>query len=167
MSAEEVDDPERDGGAFDLEAEWPEAKWFKNRRPESDREPLWILPVFLLYTGFFFGPFVTLLAAVFALKGRIPVRMAAFLTGVAGTAWCLLQGLSVLNGPVWSEYVLQGMRSGSNFAFGIIAYVAVRRVAVRHFQMTRTTIAVSAGAVVLGGVVFLLLPNEILIALGR
>lgn len=167
MSAEDANNSAGESTSFDLESEWPEAKWFGRGSAKTDPEPLWILPVFLLYTGFFFGPFVTLLVAVFALKGRIPARMAAFLTGVAGTAWCLLQGISVMRGPLWSEYALQGVRSASNFAFGIIAYVTVRRLAVRHFRMTRTTIIVSTIAILIAIGVFFVLPTEILIALGR
>lgn len=167
MSAEDADHGENQPSPFDLETEWPEAKWFDRGASDEDREGLWILPVFLLYTGFFFGPFVTLLVAVVALKGRVPVRMAAFLTGVAGTAWCLLQGISVFKGPLWSEYALQGTRSAINFAFGIVAYVVIRRIAVHYFQMTRTTLFVSAIVVLAGGLLFVFLPSDILIALGR
>ncbi len=162
-----MDNRESDSATFDLESEWPEAKWFDRSSSNPDREALWILPVFLLYTGFFFGPFVTLLAAVVALKGRVPVRMAAFLTGVAGTAWCLLQGISVMKGPLWSEYALQGMRSATNFAFGIVAYITVRRLAVHYFKLTRLTVAVSLAGLTIGVLVFVFTPNDVLIALGR
>ena len=151
---------------FDLDAQWPEARWFGHGSGE-DRESLWVFPVLLLYTGFFFGPFVTVLAAIFALRGRIGLRQAGILTGVAGTCWCLMQGLSVVYGPLWSEYALQGMRSGLNFVNGITAYILVRRAVLPELRVTRTTVLVSAIFVVAAAVVFMFTPGRLLIALGR
>lgn len=158
--------PPPESQPFDLETEWPEARWF-DRGVGDERESLWVFPVLLLYTGFFFGPFVTVLAAIFAMRGRIGLRQAGILTGVAGTCWCLMQGLSVVYGPLWSEYALQGMRSGLNFANGITAYVLVRRAVLPELRVTRTTVLASTIFVIVAAAVFIFTPGRVLIALGR
>lgn len=160
--------PVEESEPFDLEAEWPEAKFLRSRPGGlGDEESLWLYPVLLLYAGFFFGPFVTVLVSVIALKGRISLRHAAILTGVAGTAWCLLQGISAWQGPVWSEYALQAMRSSFNFAVGIVAYVSVRQTVVKRLYATRTTLIVSVVLFGIGAAIFLLTPPNVLVALGR
>ena len=153
---------------FDLESEWPEAKFLRTvPRGVGDDESLWLYPVLLLYVGFFFGPFVTVLASVLALKGRISLRHAAILTGVAGTAFCLLQGLSAWYGPTWSEYGLQAMRSAFNFATGIVAYVTVRQTVVKRLRATRATLVISVVAFAIAAAIFFLTPPQLLVALGR
>lgn len=157
-------------GPIDLAAEWSELTegrgWFRGSG-DSSRGSQWFFPVLLLYTGFFFGPFITVFAAVFALKGRISVRHAALLVGIAGTAWCLLQGISILKGASWSEYELQGMRSTFNFIVGIVAYITVRKPVVRMYRPTRVTVIISTVAILFCAVVFLLIPSDLLIAMGR
>ncbi len=151
---------------IDLETEWPEvAGWFGG--DDDDREPLWLFPVALLYVGFFFGPFVTVLAAMFTLKGRITLRHAAFLTGVAGTAWCLIQGVSAWNASSWTEYGLQGFRATCNFLNGIAAYVTVRKLALATMRPTRKTILWTAAFFAAGVCIFIVTPGKLLVALGR
>ena len=149
-----------------LQAEWSELAGWRDG-DDGERESLWFFPVLLLYVGFFFGPFVTALAAVFTMRGRIEPRHAAIVVGTCGTAWCLLQGLSVYNGAWWSELALQGTRSAINFAAGIITYIVIRPVAVRRFRQSSRTLAISVAVVALSLVAFLLLPASALIALGR
>lgn len=157
----------------DLESEWSElrgggrASWFFGTDADDDRPSLWFFPVMLLYTGFFFGPFVTALMAAVTVRGRIEMRHAAIAVGACGTAWCLLQGLSIYNGAWWSELELQTMRSALNFAAGIVTYIVIRPPAVARFRQSRVTMAISLAVIVLGIVVFLFAPSDILIALGR
>jgi len=160
---------EAEDSELDIEAEWAEARVDAGlpARPNGEVEPLWIFPMLLLYTGFFFGPFVTLLIGVLTLRGHVTVRKAAFLTGVAGTIWCLVQGLSIYFGPAWSQAALQALRSGLNFVFGIVCYAGVRRQASSMFAVTRKTFVVSALAMLVAAGLFLLIPPEILIAMGR
>lgn len=128
---------------------------------------MWLPPVVLLYTGFFFGPFITLLTVMLTLRGRVPGRLAAFLTGVAGTAWCLLQGSSLAYGSLWDEITLQSVRSILNFSNGIVAYLAVRRVAAVTQSFRRSTAVWTVLYVLLMAALFFLLPNNLLVALGR
>ncbi len=161
-----ADTPSIDSEA-DLEAEWGELGrgWFGAR--DGERPSLWFFPVLLLYTGMFFGPFATALAAVFTLRARITLRIAAIVMGACGAAWCLLQGVSMFNGAWWSELQLQSMRSTVNFAAGIVAYVVVRPTAITHYRQSLRTLGISTVVIILAIVAFLLLPPTLLVAMGR
>lgn len=154
----------------DLLAEWGElsrpGKWFAVAA-DDDRTPAWIMPVLILYVGFFFGPFITLFIAVLAAKGRTSIRRGAIIFGLAGTAWCLLQGVSVFKGGMWSEYQLQMFRSSANFLAGIAMYVTVRPIVVARFKTTVLTVFGTLLVALIGTIAFVLLPSRLLIFMGR
>lgn len=155
---------------LDLENQWSELRsgnWWFGRREGDVRPALWLFPVMLLYTGFFFGPFATAVAAVVTLRGRIDLRAAGIVVGVCGSVWCLLQGLSLYNGAWWSEIELQSMRSGLNFLAGIATYVVIRPAAVRRYRAAPRTLVITFVAIALAVVAFVIVPSPILVALGR
>ena len=154
----------------DLEAEWPELgkSWFFGPQDaDDDRRIAWFYPVLLLYAGFFFGPFITFVFAVAAVRGRLDLRRAGLLLGVSGTAWCMLQGVSLYNGAWWTEVELQAMRSILNFGAGIVAYIVVRPIAVDRYRQTPRTLVTTIALIIACAVLFILLPPGFLVALGR
>ena len=78
-----------------------------------------LLITFLGGVGFFFGPYATFLTGILSVRASIGAREGAIVLGVCGSAWCILQGLSIYHGGWWDEFQLQGMRSAFNFCAGI------------------------------------------------
>lgn len=151
----------------ELEAEWAELGRAPGSAGTEERPTLWIFPVVLLYTGFFFGPFVTVLLSALTLRRQFTPRAAGIILGTAGTAWCLLQGLSLARAAWWTELELQAMRSAFNFLTGVVTYAVVRAPALEGFRTTPRTLIVTLVVITIALLLFLATPPEILVALGR
>lgn len=153
---------------FDLESEWPETRrGFAPADGEGASGTMWLFPVAVLYTGFFLGPFLTILSALFAVKWRISFRRAALMAGTAGTAWCLLQGLTAVYAASWSEYALMVMRSTFNFLNGVAIYVVIRPLVAGRMRPTWLTVVLTIALFALAFTAFMLAPPRFLVALGR
>lgn len=142
--------------------EWAEAN------VSDQTKPYWVMPVLILYVGFFLGPFVTLFFTALASRFRVDSRWALFVIGIAGTVLCLTQGVTVLYGSVWERETTYMVRGLINFTCGIACYLVARTNGkARGYYVSRKTLWASliAAAVVAG--LFFALPPKVLFALGR
>ena len=92
--------------------------WFDEARPQA----YWLHPMLALYTGLFFGPWVTFLTSMLVARWRLDVRLSVFLFGTAGAAWCLVQGLTIVFEPIWLPLSVYAMRTTVNFVVGAVCF---------------------------------------------
>lgn len=158
---------EESSGAFltreEFEAAWDDAR----RTSDAQYGDLFVFPVLLLYTGFFFGPFMTAVFALVVLRGRMHFRHFAIVLGIAGVAWCLVQGVTAFQSGVWDTFYLQFARSSFNFGAGIATYALVRREAKRRYRASRATLLRTVLTVIALIGLYFLIPSTTAITLGR
>jgi len=128
---------------------------------------LYIYPILILYSGFFFGPFGTALMAMATLKWRVPLRLAGILFGIAGTSWFAIIGFTEYFLPVWGPYELQFGRSTFNFLCGVSSYLVIRlQIRETHSASRRTLHRTIAATMVLVSL-FFIIPPSLHLTLGR
>ncbi len=147
----------------EFEAVWDEAR----RVSDTQYGDLFVFPVLLLYTGFFFGPLMTAFFALVVLRGRMHLRHFAFVLGVAGVAWCLSQGITAMQASTWDNFSLQFARSTVNFVAGIATYALVRSEVKQRYRPSRATLLRTILAVIALIGLFFLIPTHTAITLGR
>ncbi|GEM_PF-5086179 len=128
----------------------------------------WIMPMALFYSGFFAGPFFTLIIAALATKLKLEARLGLFLIGAAGTTWCILQAITVLYSSTSLPMTIHIARSVLNLVFGAISFRIVQQWGQKegYFSGKKThIITICVG--VISGILFLFPPSKIMMAIGR
>lgn len=172
-----VDEP---GAAddFDLEREWAEARRAAgldesaaasdSRARDTDGEGLAeISPFVLLYTGFMLGPPATFLGVIILLGRRFELRTAAFALGICGAAWAIMQAATFGLAGDWSAMGLQVLRTGGNFAVGLVLLWFLARKTPVAFGHDRQTVVNTVVFVLLLVAAYSFLPQTVLVWLGR
>ena len=161
--------------SWDLDAEWaqmrveaglpPEPDFIAGQRPIPAFEAT-MAPMFLLYTGFFLGPAVTLLVAFLLLTRKPTLRQVALMASAAATAWLLIQGLTLFATGL-DPLVLRVARSICNLGLGAFFLVYVRAITPGLLVITRHSLAQTLGASVLVIALYAFLTPEMLMWMGR
>jgi hypothetical protein len=163
------DDPE-----FSSKDEF-EAQWTSARRRAGFVEPhipapsrdLFVFPLLVMYTGFFFGPWGSALMAMHTMGWRVPPRMTVAFIGLAGTFWLAIFGLTSVTAYTWDAFTLQMVRTSLNFVLGLILYTWLKRtLRETHAPSQKTLARTLATIAALVGLFFAMGPR-LLITLGR
>lgn len=154
----------------EFEAEWAEARdraGVPDPRAPKPSHDLFVFPLLILYTGFFFGPWGTALMALHVRAWRASARDAGVFLGLAGLFWLAITGATQLFGGQWTTFGLQVARTSLNFVFAAGLYAHTRK-ALRetHYPSPSTIRRTLATAAVLVGA-FFVIGAPTLIALGR
>lgn len=150
-----------------------ESMWTQARRKaglagkSGGSRDLYIYPILILYSGFFFGPFGTALMAVATLKWRVQLRLAGILFGIAGTTWFAIIGFTEFFLPVWGPYELQFGRSTFNFICGVSCYIAIRLQIRETHTASRQTLHRTIAATIVLVSLFFIIPPSLHLTLGR
>ena len=121
-------------------------------------------PTLALYTGLFFGPWVTFVTALITVRGRIGFRNLTLLFGATGAGWCLVQGATVLTEPIWEMVVVQWMRTSINFCVGALCFFWLWKRPMRSGRGTTVRTVIFLGLATLA---WFMVEGEIWVRLGR
>ena len=160
-----------EGEGFDIDGEWKEARQAAGLDPDTQGMPLgdppFLSPYLILYAGFFLGPGAAMAAAMAVAPGDLTIRRVAFMFGICGAAWCVIQGTTLTLAPTWSEVGIQLVRSGLNFAASTSLVLFWWRESPGRFIHNRriTEYSIIAGLGLLA--VFAIVPTEFLAYTGR
>lgn len=162
-------DEDGDSRVVGLDAEWFESDPAPSsrRRGKSAEWIPWLAPEFLLCTGFFLGPAGTFVASLLVCPSRLSVRRVAFLFGLAGATWFLLEGGTILAAETYGNLVLRVGRTTGNFALGVVMLLFWRRQFGGRIHHSRGCLTRSVAVAAIYAVLFTALPSEWLFALGR
>ena len=113
--------------------------------------------------------------AMTVIRGRMEIRRAAFLLGVAGVVWCLVQGFSaVYTSAGWNyEYVgnsdfwLQFGRSMLNFVMGLIAYTTIHFTIRDTYEVRKNTVHRSLASIIVLASALWVFTGDMLVLMGR
>jgi hypothetical protein len=145
-----------DEASWDLDREWADARTraglspdFEVRREEGPRPvAATVSPFLLLYSGFFLGPWATMLVALAALSQRPTARFVVLVLSLCAAFWLMIQGITLYLFSSWPLLHLQILRAGLNLTLGAMLIFAVRASAPRPIVHTpralQRTAAVSA-----------------------
>ncbi len=152
----------------EFEEMWTQARHRAGLQGKSgpSRE-LFIYPILVLYAGFFFGPFGTALMAMATLKWRVPLRQAAIFTGLAGTTWFIILGVTEYYLGRWSAFELQFARSTLNFLCGMSIYTILRLYIRETHSAAKLTLHRTIAATIVLVALFFIISPTMHITLGR
>jgi hypothetical protein len=160
-----------EGEDLDIDGEWKDARQAAGLDPDAQGMPVgdppFLSPYLILYAGFFLGPPAAMGAAMAVAPRALSVRRLAFMVGICGAAWCVIQGATFTLAPSWSELGIQLLRSGLNFAASTTLVLFWWRESPGRFIHNRRIIEYSiiAGLGLLA--VFATVPTEFLAYTGR
>lgn len=159
-----------------FEREWADARRAAGMDPDPEtrrrskvpEEPLAeVSPLTLLYTGFLLGPPATFAVTLTLLGRKLRLRALIFALGACGAVWCVIQAATFGLAGGWSVVELQMLRTGANFAAGLLLLWFLRvhtEAAFGHDRQTLINTVVLGALLVVG---YVLLPDEALVWLGR
>ena len=154
-----IDAPE---SALDIESQWSE---MRGTRKTAD---YWVMPIILLFVGFFLGPFSSLFFTAVVSRFRVDPRAALFLIGLAGTTICLVQAVTVMWGGIWDRSTTYMVRGLINFGCGFACYIVARRYGEqRGYYVSRRTLFITLFVAALIVAAYFAIPPAVLFALGR
>lgn len=176
MSKDSQSNDEHRDDDLDLEREWAEARQAAglDAGPRSMRQAASsavraaeFSPYALLYTGFLLGPAATLVVTLLLIARHFELRAVVFAVGVCGVAWSGIQAATFGLAGQWSVVELQMLRTGVNFAGGLLLLWFLAKqtdVPMGHDRQTIMNTIVLVLLLVLG---YTFLTPDVLIWLGR
>lgn len=154
----------------EFEEQWTSARQRAGMRNPHHAEPsrdLFVFPLLIMYTGFFFGPWGSALMAMHTLGWRVPPRMTVAFIGLAGTFWLVIFGITTATAHTWEAFTLQMVRTSLNFVLGVILYTWLRTTLRETHTPSRNTVLRTLVTVAVLVGLFFVMGSRLLITLGR